>query len=363
MPLLLLRRLAIIATPILFLALAPPLSLSARADDAPKAAHESAVLDRIFANWKARHDRVHSLHVTLDLRVVLKKGTPDFSDGVRKLRVHDEEVRQTGMQLWIEGDDHVCLATTPFFKVPPAPPIDTRRVTTRTVIVGQICSTELLAPFYATDPADHSPFVRHAFVSRNALGDPRMPDPQLRPLFLVFRPQYPTLAWRKDQCRLVDGKELLDGNRELEVQRTVKSGQGFTVGGEESCWVSPARDDVVARSSLRWKARGNQVTSEATLRYKRDPTYGWIPTEWMVEAKENGSDDAFGEYNVTGYAINEKIDPAVFAQTFPAGTPVQEQMDPAHPGKIQRYVIQRDGTKRAVSQADYDRLMSGPTTK
>jgi hypothetical protein len=46
MPIPHLRRLAIIATPILFLAPAPPLSLSARADDAPKA----AVLDPGVAN-------------------------------------------------------------------------------------------------------------------------------------------------------------------------------------------------------------------------------------------------------------------------------------------------------------------------
>ncbi|HEV3416011.1 MAG TPA: hypothetical protein VG056_04340, partial [Pirellulales bacterium] len=62
----LLRQLAIIATPILLLAPAPPLRLSARADDAPKTAHEAAVLDRIFANWKARHDRVRTLHFTID---------------------------------------------------------------------------------------------------------------------------------------------------------------------------------------------------------------------------------------------------------------------------------------------------------
>ena len=41
-----LRRLAIIATPILLLTPAPPSSLSARADDAPKA----AVLDPAVAN-------------------------------------------------------------------------------------------------------------------------------------------------------------------------------------------------------------------------------------------------------------------------------------------------------------------------
>jgi hypothetical protein len=68
MPLHLLRQLAVIATPILLLAPVPPLRLSARADDAPKTAHEAAVLDRIFANWKARHDRVHSLRLTWDSR-------------------------------------------------------------------------------------------------------------------------------------------------------------------------------------------------------------------------------------------------------------------------------------------------------
>jgi hypothetical protein len=221
----------------------------------------------------------------------------------------------------------------------------------RQVIIGQICSREVLAPRSATEPADRSHFVRHAFVSRDPLGDPRMPEPFLRPLFLAFRPQYPTLIWQKEQCRFVDSNALLDGSRAVEFQRTVKPGHGYTDEGKESCWVSPARDDVVAR----WKMEGQAGVCETAIHYKKDPTFGWIPTEWTLEL----TNEAFAECKVTDYAINEKIDPAVFSQTFPPGTPVLEEMDAANPGKIEHYVIQPDGSKRAISSEEFTRLING----
>jgi hypothetical protein len=344
-----LKRLALVATALLIAPVAPHV-LSVHAGEPIPNAHEAAVLDRIFANWKARHDRVRTLHVTLDVRAIVKKGTPFSSNGKLKLRANDEEIRQTGMQLWIEGEDRVCLAVTPWFKVPPAEQIDTRQVVLRAVIVGQIYSTELLAPRSAPEPADRSHFVRHAFVSHNPLGDPRTPDPQFRPLFLAFRPQYPTLAWQKEQCRVVDSNALLDGSRVVEFQRTVKPGHDYTDQGKESCWVSPARDDVVAR----WKIEGVAGVCETAIHYKKDPAFGWIPTEWTLEAKN----EAFVECKVTDYAINEKIDPAVFSQTFPPGTPVLERTD-ATRRKIERYVIQPDGSKRAISSEEFRRLING----
>jgi hypothetical protein len=345
-----LPRFAIVATVLFSLASGPYFAQAAPADDSPQTAHELAVLDRIFANWKARHDRVHSLHVTLDLRVVWKERTPEFSGGERKLRAHDEELRRTGMQLWIEGEDHVCLAGTPSIKMPSAKQIDPRQVVMRQVIIGQICSREFLGPRSATEPADRSHFVRHAFVERDPLGDPRTPEPLFRPLFLAFRPQYPTLAWQKEQCRFVDSNALLDGSRAVEFQRTVKPGHGYTDHGKESCWVSPVRNDVVAR----WKMEG-PGGCETAIHYKKDPTCGWFPIEWTLAV----TNEYFVECKVTDYAINEKIDPTVFSQTFPPGTPVLEQMDAANPGKIEHYVVQPDGSKRAISSEEFARLING----
>src|SRR5271155_165708 len=51
-----LPRFAIVAPALFFLASGSYFAQAAPADDAPKTAHESAVLDRIFASWKTRHD-------------------------------------------------------------------------------------------------------------------------------------------------------------------------------------------------------------------------------------------------------------------------------------------------------------------
>jgi hypothetical protein len=88
---------------------------SARAGDPPQGAHESAVLDRIFANWKARHDRIHSLHFTWDCRKTHKKGWPDPSGTPGNRLAKDQVFEQFGVQLWIEGDDRLCLIRTPLF--------------------------------------------------------------------------------------------------------------------------------------------------------------------------------------------------------------------------------------------------------
>jgi hypothetical protein len=53
---------------------------------------------------------------------------------------------------------------------------------------------------------------------------------------------------------------------------------------------------------------------------------------------------------VTSYAINEKIDPAVFSHEFPAGTPVKDAVE------FRYFVVQQDGSKRAISPQEYFRL-------
>jgi hypothetical protein len=83
MPSTLLRRQAIIPIAFLIGFLASD-SLPLKAADPSASAHEAAVLDRIFANWKARHDRVRTLHFTIDSRIVYKSGGPIPPASIRK---------------------------------------------------------------------------------------------------------------------------------------------------------------------------------------------------------------------------------------------------------------------------------------
>ena len=78
MPFRRLHPFAIAAIVCVFLAANVQLNLLTRAADPAPTAHEPAVLDRIFANWKARHDRVHSVHFTMDCRTTYRKGSTTF---------------------------------------------------------------------------------------------------------------------------------------------------------------------------------------------------------------------------------------------------------------------------------------------
>ena len=356
MSLLLLRRLAIIATPILLLATAPPLSLSARADDTPKTVHEAAVLDRIFANWKARCDRVHSLHFTVDCRMTFPKGSFDFTSTSNPLPRFDRDqiFEQFGVQFWIEGE-RLCLVTTPMFKVPQAKLTDTRRVAMRYISDEQTTSN-----FYASAPyetgAAPQPFGRHGFVRHEPDSDSRSQGSAWLPLLLVYRPQFPGISWRREQCHVVDEKAIIDGIACVKFQRGLDTSRMYRVGREEACWVSPARDDAIAQ----WMTKTpNSPDCVASIKYKKDKTWGWIPWEWSVETR--GIE--LYEYKVTSYAINQKIDPGQFSHEFPPGTPVMDES--RQPPKLlptMRFsVVEPDGSRRTISQDEYLRMLDSPT--
>jgi hypothetical protein len=348
MPLLLLRRLAIIATAILFVAPAPTLSLSARADDAPKRADESAVLDRVFANWKARHDSVHSLHFTVDCRMTFPKGTFDFTSTSNPLPRfdHDQVLEQFGVQFWIEGE-RLCVVTTPMFKVPQAQLTDARRVAMRYIADEQTTSNFYASAPYETGAAPR-PFARYGFVHHDPDSDSRSLGSAWLPFFLALRPQFPGISWRREQCHVVEEKAIIDGIPCVKFERALDPTRMYRVKREEACWVSPGREDVIVHWTMKTQ---NCVGS---IKYKKDKTWGWIPSEWSVETK--GIE--LYEYKVTDYAINEKIDPAIFAHEFPPGTPVADQSDggPKLSRTMRYFVAEPDGSKREISLKEYKRL-------
>jgi hypothetical protein len=337
-----LPRFAIVATVLFFLASAPHFASTTRADDAAQAANEAAVLDRIFVNWKSRHDRIHSLHFTVDCRTTYKKGSLDFSSSSQARFDRDQEFQQFGVQLWIEGDDRMCLVTTPTFKVPQAKLIDTRRVVCRCVIVGKTASDYSSSSWWETGVPAVRAFTPHGFL--HPIGDEQIAGPY-GPLLFTFRPQFPWLSWQREQCRLVDENAMVEGGRCVKLQRVIEPSRSIPFRREESCWVSPARDDVVVHWTIEVKDR----RIDGSIKYKKDKANGWLPSEWSIGTK--GAE--FSEYKVTSYAINEKIDPAIFSQEFPAGTPVE---DATSPKIIRHYVVQEDGSKRTITNEDFIRL-------
>ncbi|HEV3301544.1 MAG TPA: hypothetical protein VG055_17965 [Planctomycetaceae bacterium] len=325
----------------------------AEASDPVLSPHEAGVLDRIFANWKARHDRVHSLHLTWDSRTTHLSGKTFPLKRIEKRP--DFEFEQLGVQVFVEGDQRYCKVDTPIFNVPQVKPTDTRRIVERWIIDGDTTWLYRDGARYEKHSADPE-FSRKPFgiVSRTIRVDQPVPDPTLQALCLTFRPQFPNLSWRRDQCRLVDEHATIDGVPAVKIQRVIvrKAGNGRELKHVESLWVSPVRDDVVVHWSVE-RVIAPILLMEGAIRYKKDPKVGWVPSEWTWEIPEIHN---LEESRVTAYAINEKIDPSVFSPPFPPGTPVQDLRGRDKPDGLRHYVVEPDGSKRAISLEDFFRL-------
>jgi hypothetical protein len=342
-----LRRLAIIPIAFLIALLAPdPLPLNA-AD--PPSPHEAAILDRIFANWKARHDRVHTLHFKWDMRATFKKGSPDpFSKKWPPPPLdRDQEFDEFGAQLWIEGDDRQCLITTPYFRTPRAKLAERDQVLSRVVTVGGTTLSYYGGIGWDAAAAGPGEVARSARIYRT----PQHQEvaPVLRPLYLVYRPQGPSIGWSREQAQLVDDNALIDDIRCIKLKRVVDVHRGKR---EEMYWVSPVRDDAV----VHWTIGG---ISEGSIKYKKDAKSGWVPWEWSVEV----TGEALYEYKVTSYEINEKFDPSVFSFDCPAGTPVADEMVAGRQGTVHYSVVERDGSRRTITEDEFGRLCNVPMKK
>jgi hypothetical protein len=325
--------------------------LAARADDqAQLNAHESAVLDRIFANWKARHDRVHSFHFTWDCRTTFRKGEQDpFRGNGRTFRLdRDQQFDEFGMQLLIDGDDRICFIRTPHFKVPSAKPAGSPRIESRSISDGKVASS-----FFA-DSSDLGGSTPRPFPSSRGYlipsraAEEQAPTPAFQALLLTFRPQFPSLSWQKEQCHVIFENAIVDGVHCVKIQRNVDRGPVWN--WEETCWVDPARDDVVVHWVIQSKGRG-YVSSRGSIKYKKDASHGWIPSEWNFEhILERRATATLRECKVTDYAINQPSAPNTFAHEFPAGTPVEDKLSNSH------YVVQKDGSKRTISSREFNRV-------
>jgi hypothetical protein len=329
----------------LFVAVAPYLDPRSHAAE-PQSAHEAAVLDRILTNWKTRHDRVHSLHFTWDCRITQRKGARDFSKRPLTRFEREQVFEQFGVQLWIDGDERICLVITPIFKIAEANVTDTARAVGRWVTVGSKGSSFIAGRIYETGaPAPRATGIQGMLFPSSTARE--WPDPRIQALLLTFRPQDPSVSWLKDQCHLVDENAGVDNGRYIKFERAIERSP-LNPERTDACWVSPARDDVVVHWTIR--AKPPFTDWEGSIKYKKDKAYGWIPSEWTTDFG-----DVLNECRVTRYAINEKIDPVVFSQQFPVGTPVQEQLDKDR-AKFRYFVVEQDGSKRAISKQEYARL-------
>ncbi|HEV8003270.1 MAG TPA: hypothetical protein VGP63_25515 [Planctomycetaceae bacterium] len=340
----LLQKWAFVAMAFLVLDAATDFGPPARAADPTQIAHEAAVLDRIFANWNAQHDRITSLHVRWDCRATYKKGSLDRSSTTTPLARLDRDAvfEQSGVQLWIEGDDRMRYVTTPLRKMPQAKLADRDRVVSRTIEVRDTTALYAAGPEFETGTSSprHTRFGR---IYRSG-GERLLFRADLQLLLITFRLQAPSVSWQPEPWRVVDDDVLIDNIRCVKLRREIGPKPiegGHSIGGRvETVWVSPARGDVV----VRWtNEKPPLATYTGSINYKKDQTHGWIPSEWRCDC---GTDQSY-EIKITDYAINEKIDPAIFAFDFPVGTPVEDKTSDSY------YIVEQGGSQRAISRQQY----------
>jgi len=343
-------RLVIVAMGILCLPPASTYSLLARAadegTDPARATHESAVLNRIFANWKARHDRVRSLHFTWDSRLTLRQGSIDVTrqqkPGAASILSREQAFNEFGAQIWVNGDERVCTVHTPSFKAPAAAPTGAGRIVGRWMVDGKTQSL-----FYVKAPFETGAAKRHGYDRGHIL---RVPSKQpalladLQPLFLTYRTQYTALSWQREQCHLITENAIVDGGHYVKFHRFVKDADPSR---EDICWIDPSRNDVVVHWEMRHESPG-WGTWSGSIKYQKDRIYGWVPSGWTCEW--SGPTRSTLECKVTKFEINEQAPPDTFTAKFPAGTAVLDEVN------NRQFLIQNDGSKRLISREELDRL-------
>jgi hypothetical protein len=339
------QRLPVVATAFFLFVAAADSSMPARAADPPPSLYEAAVLDRIFANWKARHDRVRSFHFTYDCRTTYRKRKVDPLSNPRKQLDHDQAYDKFGLQVWVDGDDRMCLLITPSFQAPDARPTDTGRVVARFVAAGNTSYMYCSGPWLETSRPPDRAFAPYGRLYRTIVLQAEEPNISFEALFLTYRPRPPWLRLKREQCRLVDENAAIDNGHYTKFHRVLNN-MGPS---EEALWVSPAREDAV----VHWTTRTQSINAEGSIKYERDQRYGWVPSEWTCDYVGQ----MLEESRMTAYSINEKIDPAVFSLEFPPETPVEDTREAKSAETIRHYVVGRDGSKRSISHEEYNRLL------
>jgi hypothetical protein len=331
------------------------------------AAGRARTLNRIFAAWKARHDRVKSFHFSWVSRAALPKGftfglTPTIG-GLKDpgYTVEEEggfELKIPESDLWVDDQSHV---RDDFVEVAHEGPkkwkeaarirkiVDGTKISLLTTPLGTGESPRI-AIWAQASVANLSAF---AWRDTGAWRDARVLD--WSPLRLTFRALDPALGWSlSETCHVVDDAAVIDNVPCVTVQMDA-------LDRSEMCWVDPSRDDIIVRWERRQGAANPVVIS---IEYQRDKDYGWVPSRWKREFQgAEPSDHSVLESTVTHYAINEKIPADTFACTYPTNTRVFDvsagELAPA--GKQSPPASGQSGPKAGAKEASSPAKGAGPS--
>jgi hypothetical protein len=155
-----------------------------------------------------------------------------------------------------------------------------------------------------------------------------------------------------DALRLSGRTGVIDGHDCVIVERTRGSPDLIT-----EYWVAPDADYLPFRSRVMTKGVPVVVID---FRYRRDPSTGWVPSEWRgTFARQNTVSYSF-ESHVTRIEINPLVSPGDFSVDFPTGTVVTDAET------LKSFLVREDGKRRDITpdeqmHATYEQVAASET--
>ncbi|HEX4071484.1 MAG TPA: hypothetical protein VHX68_09950 [Planctomycetaceae bacterium] len=284
----------------------------------PTAPADSEVIKRIFANWKARQERVKSFQTRWTTHVVRKSrsGSPD-------------QILRRG--LWVDGDDRFRSERSL---------VGSGKNNWDHIALGQSTwhgTTDMILE-WLHEPTDAPQGGVRQDTSRRTLDDIESKVP-----LLVFRPLHRLIGSQASQFRVVTQHAIVDGVHCVKLERS-RTGTAAV----EHCWVDPARDDL----PLLWEStlHGSLVWRVA-IQYRRvrkydlmqpEPPFPWVPERWTChyQSLPLALECQASEFDVrTELSVNQRLPEWMFQVDFPARTLLFDETT------RRQYAISADGSR------------------
>lgn len=283
-------------------------SAKAPADDrvppfVPASPADAAIVNRVFANWKARQERTKSFHVEWTTCLVWKL----------RSRSPDQTLR---CALWVDGDDRFRMERSL---------VGSGKNSWDHIVRGQSTwnGTTNMILEWLREPTDAPQgAVRHDKSPRT------LDDLECKALLVAFRPLHGSIGSQASQFRIVTQHAIVDGVHCVKLER-LRPGDAAV----EHCWVDSARDDL----PLLWESTlHGSLWWRVAIQYRRSVESVWLPKHWTCHYQ---SLPLALECEVTKLAVNERLPEQIFRIDFPAGTLVFDETT----GR--QYLISADGSR------------------
>jgi hypothetical protein len=273
---------------------------------------DQAVLERILADWRLRQERITSLHVEWDSRWTSSRNNNSVSSWCQR-------------EFWIDERGRYRLNVS-------AARISELKDTS--LVRGKWIGGEQWSFNGATGRMLEFNPVR-GLVSKDFGGIPWSPD-SIRPVLLGLRPlahDLLGLPWR--MLRVVSVNAIIGKTHCIKLRKEL----GIVA---DNYWVDPARDHAI----VAWeRLRGKDVEIYATIDYRHNKQYGWVPVGW-TQTNSPLSPVPTVEQTITNLAINERIADSTFTLEFPARTTILDR------STLERYTVAKDGSKTILAKWD-----------